>query len=236
MSVQSRRGRKVARNNRSSLSTFYLGVGAALIVVIGFVGVFTIRNNVSSPATALAAPVGRTADGHYYKGNPEAAVKVIEYGDYQCPSCADYDRSLARLIDRDYVNTGKVQFIYHELPLTSIHPNAQISAEAARCAGDQGIDKYWLMHDMLFQKQDQWALLDSPLNVFSAYAGQIGLDRNAFVSCVTSGTNRAVIAASEQAGMAAGISSTPTFDVNGTRVTVSQLDNTIMAALRAAGQ
>lgn len=236
MSVQGRRGRKVARNNRNSLTTFYMLVGGVLILVIGFVAVYAMRGGFSSEVTPVTAPVGRTDDGYYYKGSPDAAVTVIEYGDYQCPSCAFYDKSLAPIIDRDYVNTGKIKFIYHELPLTNIHPNAQVAAEAARCAGDQDVAKYWQMHDMLFLNQDSWAGLSSPQNVFSSYAGQIGLNRATFESCLSSGANTAAIQASEQAGVAAGIQATPTFDVNGTKVSASDLAAAIDAALRAAGQ
>ncbi|MBX0326386.1 DsbA family protein [Oscillochloris sp. ZM17-4] len=236
MSVQGQRGRKVTRKSRNSLTTFYMLVGGVLVLVLGFVGVFALRGGFSSTVTPVTAAVGTTADGYYYKGNPDAPVKVIEYGDYQCPSCAFYDKSLAPIIDRDYVNTGKVQFIYHELPLTSIHPNAQVSAEAARCAGDQDVAKYWQMHDMLFLNQDQWAGLSSPQNTFSSYAGQLGLDRGAFDSCLSSGANTAVIQAAEQAGIAAGIQATPTFDVNGTQVSANEVAATIDAALRALGQ
>ncbi|NTW02556.1 MAG: thioredoxin domain-containing protein, partial [Oscillochloris sp.] len=138
MSVPGQRGRKVVRNNRSSLTTFYMVIGGALILILGFGIVYALRSRTSSDArAALTAQIGRTAEGYYYKGSPDAPIKVVEYADYQCPGCGEFDRTLAPLIDRDYVATGKVQFIYHELPLTSIHPNAQAAAEAARCAGDQ---------------------------------------------------------------------------------------------------
>ncbi|MEI7768733.1 MAG: DsbA family protein [Chloroflexales bacterium] len=235
MSVQGQRGRKVARKSRSPLTTFYLIIGGVLVLVLGFVGVFALRKDASSSSTLVTAPIGRTAEGHYYKGSPEAGVKVIEYGDFQCPSCAFYEKSLAAIIDRDYVNTGKVQFIYHELPL-SMHRNAQVSAEAARCAGDQDQAKYWPMHDMLFLNQDQWAELSAPANIFSSYAGQLGLNRSTFDSCLSGGTNRALIEASAQTAVAAGVNATPTFDVNGKQVSASELAATIDAALRAAGK
>ncbi len=237
MSVQGQRGRKVARNNRRKLTTFYMAIGGVLILVLGFVGVFAIMSKPSeSNVTSLTAPIGRTADGHYYKGSPQALVKVTEYGDFQCPSCAVYDTGLARIIDRDYVNTGKVQFIYHEMPLTTIHSNAQTSAEAARCAGDQDQAKYWQMHDMLFINQNTWASLNSPASIFSSYAGQLGLNRTTFDSCLSSGANRALIDASAQTAVAAGVQSTPTFDVNGKQVDVSKLTSTIDAALRGLGK
>lgn len=237
MSERGQRGRKVARNSRHRLTTFYMSIGGVLILAIGFVSVFAITSRPSGgSATPVTAPIGRTADGHYYKGSPDAPVKVTEYGDFQCPSCAVYDTGLARIIDRDYVNTGKVQFIYHEMPLTTIHSNAQTSAEAARCAGDQDPAKYWQMHDMLFINQNAWAGLSSPASIFSSYAGQLNLNRSTFDSCLSSGANRAVIDTSAQTAVAAGVQSTPTFDVNGKRVNPSDLANTIDAALRGLGK
>lgn len=235
MSTSNQRGRRVSRNNRT-LRTFYMGIAAVLVFAIGFVGIFSSMGGFSREVTPVTAPMGRTADGYYYKGNPDAVVKVIEYADYQCPSCAEYDRNLAPLIDRDYVNTGKIQFIYHELPLTNIHRNAQISAEAARCAGDQGVENFWKMHDMIYINQDQWASLNSAQNVFASYAGQLGMDRNALTSCLTNGTHKAPIEAAMQVAMATGVQATPTFEVNGQRVTASELDGAIRAALAAAGQ
>jgi protein-disulfide isomerase len=237
MSVQGQRGRKVARNSRNPLTTFYLIIGGVLILVLGFIGVAAMRGAFSGgKVNVVTAPTGRTAEGYYYKGSPNASVKVTEYGDFQCPSCAAYDKNMAPIIDRDYVNTGKVQFIYHEMPLTNIHPNAQASAEAARCVGDQDQAKFWQMHDMLFINQDQWAGLSSPANIFSSYAGQLGLNRSTFDSCLSSGTNRAVVEASAQAGIAAGVNATPTFDVNGRQVSAPELASAIDAALRAAGK
>jgi len=236
MSVQGRRGRKVVRNNRRSLNNFYMLVGGVLVILIGFGGFFALRGGTSREVTPVAAPIGRMPDGYYYKGNPEAAVKVVEYGDYQCPTCALYDQTMAPLIDQAYVDTGKILFVYHELPLTSLHPNAQISAEAARCAGDQGVDKFWKMHDMLFLNQDQWALLRSPQAVFSSYAGQLGLNRSTFEGCLSNGANTALVQAAQAAAFSAGLNSTPSFDVNGQIVDKDHLDSAITAALRAAGK
>ncbi len=235
MSTSNQRGRRVSRNNRT-LRTFYMGIAAVLVFAIGFVGVFSGLGGFSREVTPVTAQMGRTADGYYYKGDPNAPVKVIEYADYECPACAEYDRNLAPLIDRDYVNTGKIQFIYHEMPLNHIHRNAQAAAEAARCAGDQGIGNFWKMHDMIYINQDQWASLNSAQNVFASYAGQLGMDRNAFTSCMTNGTHRTAIEAAIQVAIATGVEATPTFEVNGQRVNASQLDGAIQAALAAAGQ
>jgi protein-disulfide isomerase len=232
MSVQSQRGRKVTPNKRSPLTTFYVVIGAVILLVVGFVAVAAMRGAFGGgQVTAITAPVGRTAEGFYYKGSPDASVKVIAYEDFQCPSCAFYNKQIAPLISRDYIDTGKVQFIYHEFPL-SIHNHSVVAAEAARCAGDQGEAKFWQMHDMLFINQDQWAGLDAPEATYSSYAGQLGLNRSAFESCLSGGANQAAVKAAEQASIAAGVSATPTFSVNGKLVSAGDLASAIDAALR----
>ncbi|MGQ9611916.1 MAG: DsbA family protein [Chloroflexus sp.] len=232
MSVQSTRGRRVKTAKQKNLLYLYIAVGVVAVIAITGLVVLLTRNNteVKSPT----APVGQTEEGFYYKGDPNAAVKVIAFEDYQCPGCAYFSLNLAPILERDYINTGRVQFIYHELPLTNIHPNAVAAAEAARCAGDQG--KFWEMHDQLFANQSLWAQVNSPLNVFSGYAGRIGIDRAAFDACMQAGTHREAILAAAQDATAFGVQATPSFSVNGQIVDSGRLFTAIDAALRAAGR
>ncbi|MDN5272153.1 thioredoxin domain-containing protein [Chloroflexus sp. MS-CIW-1] len=232
MSVQSTRGRRVKAAKQNNLLYLYIAVGVvAMVAVVGLV-IFLNRN--SNEVKAPMAPVGRTAEGFYYKGNPDAAVKVIAFEDFQCPGCAYFSRNLAPILERDYINTGRVQFIFHELPLTNIHPNAVAAAEAARCAGDQG--KFWEMHDQLFNNQSLWAQLSSPLNTFSGYAGIIGINRTTFEACMQAGTHREAILTAAKDAATLGVQATPSFSVNGQIVDSSRLFTAIDAALRAAGR
>lgn len=232
-SVPSQRGRKVAAPKRNPLIPFYIGVGALLLVGAAFLITYMLRSSGGSEVAAVNAPVGQTEEGYWYMGEPDAAVKVIGYEDFQCPACAFYEANLAEIIKRDYVETGKIQFIYHEFPL-DIHPHAVPAAEAARCAGDQG--QFWQMHAMLYRNQDQWAPLSTVSNVFSGYAGQLGLNRGEFDSCMSSGTHNAAVVAAGQEAILAGANATPTFSVNGQLVDSSGLPGAIESALRAAGQ
>lgn len=234
MSVQTQRGRKVAARKRNNLTIFYIAIGAVLLIGVAALATVILRST-NTAITPVNAPVGRTEDGFYYKGNPDAVVQVRAYEDYQCPACAFFNKNLAPLLSRDYIEQGKIQFIYHEFPL-DIHPNAVPASEAARCAADQNPAKYWEMHDMLFVNQAQWAQLSSPVNTFSSYAGQIGLDRGAFESCMNAGTHNAAVVAAGDAAAAAGANATPTFNVNGQLVDSNGLIPAIDAALRAAGQ
>lgn len=82
------------------------------------------------------------------KGPSDAKVTLVEFSDFQCPYCASFYSATEQQIMKDYVESGKVRFVYKHFPLTTIHPNAQKAAEASECAGDQG--KFWEMHDLLF--------------------------------------------------------------------------------------
>jgi protein-disulfide isomerase len=232
-SVPSQRGRKVAAPKRNPLIPFYIGVGAVLLVGAAFLITWQLLRNNNSQISAVNAPVGQTEEGYWYMGDPEAAVKVIGYEDFQCPACAFYEANMAEIIKRDYIEAGKIQFIYHEFPLDG-HPHAVPAGEAARCAGDQG--QFWQMHAMLYANQDQWSPLSTVSNVFSGYAGQLGLNRATFDSCMSGGAHNAAVVAAGQAAVAAGANATPTFSVNGQLVDASGLPGAIEAALRAAGQ
>lgn len=85
-------------------------------------------------------------------GNPSAKVTMVEFSDYQCPFCGRFYTQTEGQIKKEYVDSGKIKFYYRDFPLSQIHPGAQKSAEAARCAGDQ--NKYWEYHDLVFQNQD----------------------------------------------------------------------------------
>lgn len=243
MSTQARRGRKVQKkkNNQQTLRIFYGAVGGIALIGLAFLITFLLRNDSESGSASLAdtitppnAPVGTTPDGFYYKGDPDAPVKVIEYSDYQCPACQQFVETIGRRIDAGYVETGQVQFIYHELPLRSIHPNAVIAAEAARAAGEQG--KYWEMHDAIFANQTEWSTSGNAARLFANYAEQLGLDREQFEEALSSGQFTDQILAAEQSAAQAGVGSTPSFSVNGTPANASQLIMVIEAALAATSE
>ena len=231
MSTQTQRGRRVNRKSgNSSLRNLYLiGGGVLLLALVALGSYLYFSNQASSVASSYPYPVGKTADGFYYKGNPDAPVKVIEYSDFECPACRSYTRTLAKIVNEDYIASGKVQFIYQEFPL-QIHPNAVPAGEAARCAGAQ--NRFWQMHDVLFDRQPDWAGVPSPLNLFNSYAREIGLNSGQFESCMSQGTYTAAVTAAGQAALSANIPATPTFIVNGQQVETTGLIPAIDSALR----
>lgn len=160
-------------------------------------------------------PVGFTRDGHAYRGNPEAVVVMIEYSEFQCPFCGRHERTTAPQLKEAYLRTGKMLQIFRDFPLESIHAQARKAAEAARCAGEQGAEQFWAMHDLLFERANQWADQSDAVDHFKSYAQELELDRAVFTQCLDSGRTSPAIDADLEAGLAQGVQGTPTFFLNG---------------------
>ena len=139
------------------------------------------------------------------KGNADSPVTIVEFADFQCPFCNRIEPALQEVLAK---YQGKVKLSYRDFPLSQIHPNANIAAQASRCALEQG--KYWEMHDAMFADQSK---LDEAALVKTA-AG-LGMDHKSFESCVKSGKYEAVVQQDIQAGTEVGINATPTFFING---------------------
>jgi protein-disulfide isomerase len=111
-----------------------------------------------------------------------------------------------------YVDTGKIRYVYREFPLTSSHPAAQKASEAALCAGEQG--SYWEMNEKLFATTDEWGQAEDPTELFKEYAGELGLDTSAFAECLDSGQTAVQVQGDVMAGQTLGVSATPFFFIN----------------------
>ena len=139
------------------------------------------------PTQPTAPQVFRVSlDDDPVKGNPDAPVTVVEYSDFQCPFCLRFFQQTLPLIEKNYIDTGKIKFVYKDLPLDSLHPNARAAHIAAECADEQG--KFWEYHDVLFEKQSQWSNLASSKlqNKFTEFATNMGLKAAKFKSCMQS--------------------------------------------------
>ena len=143
---------------------------------------------------------------HIY-GSANESIKLLEYGDYECPFCAEAQpiiKEIQRRLGDDLL------FAFRNFPLTNIHPYAEHAAEAAEAAGAQGT--FWGMHDILFENQT--ALDDEDL---AAYAAELGLDETRLIREVTSGVYTPRIREDFKSGVRAGVNGTPTFFINGER-------------------
>jgi protein-disulfide isomerase len=132
-------------------------------------------------------PVKISLDDDPIRGDPNAPITIVEFSDFQCPFCARFHLQTLPLLLEEYIDAGKVNLVYRDFPIQSIHPNALPAAVAAECANEQG--KYWEYHDTLFEKQNSWNRLDSNtvISTFSQYATDVGLEKQQFDSCLGSG-------------------------------------------------
>ncbi len=164
----------------------------------------------SSPADGPApeSAVERALESRA-KGSPEAAVVVFEIADFQCPYCATFSATVAPALDARYVETGEVQWIFVNLPLHS-HPLAWHAAEAALCAGAVA-DRFWPMHDRLFEEQAAWGAAADPAAHFAAYAEELGVPAAAFAECTAQDAVAPLILQDLGSVISAGITGTPTF-------------------------
>lgn len=142
--------------------------------------------------------------------------------DYECPFCGQFERDTLPGVLKDYVQTGKVKFVYRDFP--PHHPHAMLAARASRCAGDQG--KYWEMHDALFA--NQMNLVEGHL---SELAESLGLDATKFANCLTSQKFTDEIQASVSQADKLGFSGTPSFIIG----TLENGGNTVRIEKRIVG-
>jgi protein-disulfide isomerase len=143
------------------------------------------------------------------RGDKSASVTIVEFSDFQCPFCRKAHPVLKELLSK---YEGKVKLAYRDFPLREIHPDAGNAAEASRCAAEQG--KFWEYHDRLFENQNK---LDQAS--LGGQAEELGLDRNQFDACLTSGKFHAQVERDYREGIRAGVTGTPAFFINGVVLT-----------------
>jgi protein-disulfide isomerase len=159
----------------------------------------------SSPVIVdLLDPIDEERD--HLRGPSEAPVSVVEYGDFECPYCGQAEPVVRELL----AERGDVRYVWRHLPLTDVHPRAQVAAEAAEAAAEQG--RFWEMHDLLLDHPGQ--LLPRDL---VAHAKDLGLDVERFRDDLHSHLGRERIAADVASADRSAVSGTPTFFVNGRR-------------------
>ena len=183
----------------SGMTRFYWLLGAVAVLGMSIVGYAVVSRPGSSTVSQPIGLVGLDDPGTLMslargvvKGNAQAPITIIEFGDFQCPVCRDFERLVKPFIEAEFVNTGRAKFMFYDFPL-SIHPNAFLAARAARCAEDQG--KFWEYHDNLFRNQSQWSPMPSPAGTFKDYAESLGLDPGVFGRCLRSDRHADVVTA-----------------------------------------
>jgi protein-disulfide isomerase len=147
------------------------------------------------------------------KGDENAAITVLEISDFQCPYCRVFWEETLPVLMGEYVETGKIRFVFLNMPLANLHPNAPAAHEFAMCAAAQ--DRFWPVHDLLFQHQETWAALEDPSEDPSEYflvlADSANLAMLELAACFQNGTVRQLIEQEVALNARSGITSTPSF-------------------------
>jgi protein-disulfide isomerase len=218
------RARYRKQQQRKNLIPIIAIIAGAVIVVA-----ILIYSNIANRNASIAA--GNLVVNNTM-GEKNAPVAVVEFADFQCPVCGTYTLTQESKIITDYVNTGKVFYTYH--PFSFIGDESVGAAQAAYCASDQG--KFWEYHNLLYRNQsgeNKGAFVNTKL---IAFAGTMGLDTNTFGSCLNGNKYLQKVQQDARDAENQGITSTPTFLVNGKKADMSNLEQIIKSELAAKGQ
>lgn len=191
---------------------FWAIIGVLLVIVVGAILISNNKNK-SNTTNSNVAPT------NHVEGKGSTGVKLVEYGDYECPICEMY-YPVVKQVQAQF--NDQIYFQFRNLPLTSIHQNAFVGARAAEAAAMQ--NKFWQMHDTLYENQNSWAQSSDPSTFFTQYAKQLGLNVSKFQQDETSDYVNSVINADMSAfNKTNQQEATPTFFLDGKYVSNSQL-------------
>ena len=185
-----------------------VGIFVALIVISGNSQIDVSKIDINAIQTA-SKQNGNIAD-HVY-GNPESKVTLINYGDFQCPGCGNIHPMIKKVVE---AYKDKIRFVFRNVTL-SYHANAKAASATAEAAGLQG--KYWEMFNKIYESQSDWSELSSSSRTpfFEGYANDLGLDIAKFKVDISSNAVLSKINYDIELGKKAGVSSTPTFILDG---------------------
>lgn len=196
-----------------------LGIwGGVIAVLIGglWMLVSAVNNSPSPTAPVQIKNLPQVSKDDFIRGeelaSDSAKVTLIEYADFQCPACAQYF-PLVKMLSEEFSKDLRV--VYRFFPLTTIHSNAMLAAQTAYASGKQ--NKFWEMHDMLYENQNSWANTNSK-DTFIGYAKDLGLDLDKFKTDLDSDSTKEFINQQTNKAIFIGVNSTPTFFVNGVHI------------------
>jgi protein-disulfide isomerase len=194
----------------------FLSILGGIIAI--FIIIFAVTQHSSNNSTNSNSGGSSSQPTNHVEGQGSTGVKLIEYGDYECPICEAYYQPLKTAVTP---LLPQIYFQFRNLPLTAIHPNSFAAARAAEAAGYQ--NKYWQMHDKLYENQNSWVSVSNPQSLFDSYAQQLGLNISKFNADYGSEkVNNAInadLAAFQKTGKE---QATPTFFMNGKYVPNSE--------------
>ncbi len=188
-------------------SIFFVGI--IIVVSVGLAGLFALSNK----PTEVVDTKTFVRNNNYFLGPKDAKVVLVEFGDFQCPACKATEPVLQQ-VRAEYKD--KIKFVFKHFPLPS-HNNAIITAKAAEASGAQG--KFWEMHDLIYERQDNWSSQRNPNNLLAEYAKELGLDVEQFKKDLESEKFTDIINKDKSDGIDVSVDATPTFFLNGGKIT-----------------
>lgn len=190
-------------------------IAIVIVVVLGLFGIFYFtKDDAQAPASGGNTSSSASEEGSNNTiGENKKNVVLLEYGDYQCPACGAYYTVVKQVIEK-YKEDIKFQF--KNFPLQQIHPNARAASRAAEAAGKQ--NKFWEMHDLLYEQQSTWKQSTAVNGIFESYAKQLNLNIEQYKKDFASEEVNNIINADFSAGTKAGVNSTPTFFLQGKKI------------------
>jgi len=206
------------------MSKQFWGIIAAIVIV--FAGIFIVNGNKSESG---GGNTSTSAVTNHVMGKGTSGVTLREFGDYQCPACGAFEPTVQQVVAK---YGDKIKFQFSNFPLTSIHQNAFSAARAAEAASKQ--DKFWEMHNALYETQSQWSAVSEPYSTFEQFAKQLGLNTATFKKDYGSSAVNDAINADIAAGTKLNITGTPGFVINGTKTEISNSVESFSKAIDAA--
>lgn len=200
--------KKMSHFFKTTQGQFVGSLGIIIVLLFAYYFYATTTN------PTIVAPTEITiTDTDHVRGAKDGVVTLVEFADFQCPACAAWGPMVQQVLN-DNKDTLKV--VFRNFPLTQIHRNALPAAKAAEAAALQG--KFWEMHDILYQKQDEWSGVPNTKNLFLTYATTIGLDTKKFLVDIESKAIEDKILAELKEGVRLGVQGTPSFFLNGQKL------------------
>jgi len=230
----------VKYNNKSAYNILIISVIAVSLIAAFFAGTYVnlksdqvtkselndaiaklelkISENQQAPQQPNVKLTDISADDDPVRGDLNAPITIVEFSDFQCPFCARFQTQTLPLILEQYVDTGKVKFVFRDFPIQNSHPNAVLAAVAAECANEQ--DKYWQFHDELFGNQEVWNKMTiiNATQVFKEFATNLDLNQEQYNSCLDSGKYIGEINNDLSDGREYGITGTPGFFIGNEKI------------------
>ena len=202
-----------SEENKSSLISKIIRISIYLLLLLGIGFILYSFLKPSSNSENINTESLTIADNDWVKGDRESKNILFEFSDFQCPACASY-QPLVKQISEEL--SGQVKVVYKHFPLSSIHKNAFDAARVSEAAGKQ--EKFWEMHDLLFNLQDDWAEENNAYLKFEEYAKSLELDIDIFKIDFESQDVRSKIENDIKLGNSLRINATPTFFLNGKKL------------------